>query len=289
MRPSMDLETRFLIRPSQPFDLRKTVRSHGWVHLAPFGWSEPSGTLSRVDQFAGGLATTSVKQVNDGSLAVDVFSRNAATETDVYRHVSRMLMLEWDQRPVLRVAQTLQPSVARFIEAGGGRFLRGTSLFEDFAKTVCTINTSWACTVRMVERLVNEFGGGAFPSAQTIAATPEAALRAKARVGYRARTLVEGARVLTASGNPEEDPPTREEFLDVPGIGPYAADHMMILAGNHSRIPVDSEVLHYCRQTLAMSPGTRAEDVQSHFDDWGEHRFIGYKVGRILRKANWIG
>ena len=47
------------------------------------------------------------------------------------------------------------------IERGGGRMLRCSTFYEDFVKTVLTVNTSWSGTCRMIAALVAEPGGGA--------------------------------------------------------------------------------------------------------------------------------
>ena len=58
----------------------------------------------------------------------------------------RWLSADWE--PVAAIAAL--PDVAQLIELGGGRMLRGSFFYEDFAKTVLTINTSWSATCRMV-------------------------------------------------------------------------------------------------------------------------------------------
>ena len=74
--------------------------------------------------------------------------------------------------------------LAELIERGGGRMLRGSSFYEDFVKTVLTINTSWSATCRMVAALVAEPGGGSFPGPAALLDYGEDRLRVarKARV-----------------------------------------------------------------------------------------------------------
>ena len=76
--------------------------------------------------------------------------------------MQRWLSADWE--PALAIAAL--PDVAQLIERGGGRMLRGSSFYEDFVKTVLTINTSWSATCRMVAALVAEPGGGSFPDLQ---------------------------------------------------------------------------------------------------------------------------
>jgi len=58
--------------------------------------------------------------------------------------VRRWLSADWE--PAAAIAAL--PDVAQLIELGGGRMLRGSFFYEDFAKTVLTINTSWSATCR---------------------------------------------------------------------------------------------------------------------------------------------
>ena len=55
--------------------------------------------------------------------------------------------------------------------------LRGSSFYEDFVKTVLTINTSWSSTCRMVSALVAEPGDGAFPDPASVLDYGEERLR----------------------------------------------------------------------------------------------------------------
>ena len=69
----------------------------------------------------------------------------------------RWLSADWE--PAAAIAAL--PEAASLIERGGGRMLRGSSFYEDFIKTVLTINTNWSATCRMVTALVAEPGGAA--------------------------------------------------------------------------------------------------------------------------------
>ena len=69
------------------------------------------------------------------------------------------------------------------------------------------------------------------------------------------------------------------------GIGPYSASHIAMLEHDFRNIPIDSEVSKYCMEQLSVKP----EDVFTLFDKWGDYRFLGYKLSRILDRQNWIG
>jgi N-glycosylase/DNA lyase len=129
--------------------------------------------------------------------------------------------------------------------------LRSPTVFEDVVKTVCTTNTAWSGTVRMVTALVEHLGigGRTFPSPQAMAEAPEVFYADVARTGYRgpylqaiARAVADGSLDLEEfdgrSDLPDEEVATR--LLALPGVGPYAAAHAMMLLGRYGRLILDS-------------------------------------------------
>ncbi len=60
------------------------------------------------------------------------------------------------------------------------------------------------------------------------------------------------------------------------GIGPYVASHLVMLLHDFSRIPVDWAVSRYCKERFGIEP----PEIESYFADWGEYRFLGYRLGR---------
>jgi N-glycosylase/DNA lyase len=199
--------------------------------------------------------------------------------------VNRWLSLDWDAGQFRSLAIKMDLSIADYIGAGGGRFLRGSSFYEDFVKTVCTINTSWTQSKRMVANLVR-LNDGLFPSPSRVLSIGEKHLKQRGKLGLRAPRLISATKKLLADGliSPRgecvEAALTYEYLLSLSGIGPYAAAHCRVLLHDFSRLPVDSEVTHYL-----LSKGV----TRDAFTAWGEYSFLGYKVGRILQQANWIG
>ena len=132
---------------------------------------------------------------------------------------------------------------------GAGRMLAAPTVVEDVVKTICTTNCAWSGTVRMVSALVNDLGGGAFPEPKTMAAAPANFYRDKARAGYRgaylralAKEVASGALDLEVL-RPEHGLPdveVEERLLALPGVGPYACAHVMMLLGRYHRLVFDS-------------------------------------------------
>jgi hypothetical protein len=178
------------------------------------------------------------------------------------------------------------PEAAALIERGGGRMLRGSSFHEDFIKTVLTINTNWSATCRMVAALVAEPGGGGFPGPAALLDYGEDRLRERAKLGFRARTVIGATRrmledgAMTPSGEAIKDRLEHEYLISLAGIGPYAAAHCRVLLHDFSRIPVDSSVVAYLREEHGCDPAAFAADRSS----WGDYLALGYRIARLREK-----
>ena len=148
---------------------------------------------------------------------------------------------------------------------GAGRMVQSAHRFrggrqDRLQRTNCT----WSATERMVGALVEHLGerapggppegahGRAFPTPQAMAAAPEDWYRDVARTGYRgaylrslATSVVDGRDPTSrGSARPRKDELPDDEverrLLALPGVGPYAAAHVMMLIGRYSRLILDS-------------------------------------------------
>lgn len=195
-------------------------------------------------------------------------------------------MLDWDPRLALEVASALDIQVANYISLGGGRMLRGSTFFEDFCKTLCTINTSWGNTILMNAALVALVGNGTAPSPVDILTAGIDQLRGSAPIGYRAEVLFHCTEELLSNGIVDEDGELllhdlgRDQLLALRGIGPYGADHLRVLQGDFSKIPLDSSVRRYLQDTAQGDT-----DINDYLQQWGSFRFLAYKIGNILSSA----
>ena len=279
---------RFRLTPPLPFDLDAVVRTHGWVELAPWRWDD--GVLVRRERLGTAVGDLAIRQsAPDHVIATwrpddRVPARDRTLRCAVHAVVGRALSWDWDAREFLAIAHALDPRCHDLVARGAGRLLRGTTFYEDFAKTVCTINTTWAGTVAMSERLVERIGGGLFPTPVALLAFGEARLKAECRLGFRARSLVRATERLLADGAVDPDGHGRADalgydyLLSLFGIGPYAAAHCRVLLHDFSRLPVDSVVIAHVRDVLKLR-SDRA--VERHFARWGAYRFLGYRLRRI--------
>ena len=275
------------ISTPNPYCLKLTTLSHGWVNLDPYSWEESTETLQRLEYVEGQemLVKIMIMQDSSSSLSIKALSEKPLlqnTKKLLSEKIRRALNLDFNTRNVCKVASCHNPEIARLIKAGGGRFLRGTTLFEDVVKTLFTTNASWKFTQKMVQNIIKSYGReGAFPSPDDLKGISESKLRDKIRLGYRAKYLLNIIELFLT--NRFE---VHFNLNKVHGLGNYGMSHAKVLAGIFSEIPIDSEVRSYCRSNFLLETDKEIKEMFAH---WGKYAFLGYKLGRQARKANWIG
>jgi 3-methyladenine DNA glycosylase/8-oxoguanine DNA glycosylase len=265
-----------------PVDLGLTVASHGWVHLAPWQWEPDAGRLARIERIGTRLGKIEITQRDPGAAIVRWAGFSTADDTEILGRVGRWLSADWEPSSAIAAL----PDAAALIERGGGRMLRGSSFYEDFVKTVLTINTNWSATCRMVAALVAEPGGGAFPDPEALLDYGEERLRERAKLGFRARTVVLATRqmlddgAISLSGEGLAERLEHAYLVSLKGIGPYAAAHCRMLLHDFSRIPVDSGVTAYVSERFGCDPAAFIDGRSS----WGEYVALGYRLTRLCEK-----
>jgi 3-methyladenine DNA glycosylase/8-oxoguanine DNA glycosylase len=278
----------------EPVNLVRTIMSHGVADLPP----------GRVDEERGAYATTlvlpsaqprSIRIVDGrpGFARVDVEGRKlgARAARDLTAAVRQILNLDEDLSEFYALVRN--DGDLSWASRGAGRMLRTPTVFEAVIKTVCTTNCAWSATVRMVTALVEYLGepaatgsARAFPTPDAMAAAGESFYRDVVRAGYRSAYLrslaagvAEGVIELEELGDPSNeiaDDEVAVRLLALPGFGPYATAHMMMLLGRHSRLILDS----WTRPKYAQVKGRNATDAQI------ERRFRRY--GRYAGLAFWL-
>jgi len=278
----------------EPVDLWRTIVSHGVASLPPADLDEDAEVMTVTLPVAGAKPrTVRIRQGRKGKAKVDVLGPplGARTRSGLRRSVRRVLNLDEDLSPLYEVAKT-DVDLA-WIAVGAGRMARGATVFEDVVKTICTTNCTWSSTVRMVGALVENLGepsagghGRAFPTPHAMAAAPEAFYRDVARAGYRgaylralAGSVAEGSLDLEALAvAPPADLPDDEleqQLLALPGVGPYAAAHIMMLIGRHSRLILDS----WTRPTYSRLNGGRKvgdRTIERRFRRYGPYAGLAF-------------
>jgi len=281
-------------------DLWRTFLSHGLADLPPMRVDEearafettlvPNGARPRIVRVSPG---------RPGSADVRVVGRAPAAKSvaPLLAAVRHVLRLDEDLSGFYALAAA-DPEL-EWAVAGAGRMVRSPTVFEDVVKTICTTNCAWSATERMVSALVTHLGepapgapadgpyGRAFPAPEAMAQADDDFYRDVVRAGYRGRYLkdlaasvADGSVALEelARATPDElsDDEVYARLLALPGVGPYAAAHVMMLLGRYSRLILDS----WTRPKYARLRGRPATDAAI------ARRFRRY--GRYAGLAFWL-
>jgi len=121
-----------------PIDLELTVAIHGWAHLAPWSWDPKAGRLGRRERIGNQCGTIALTQGDPDSMVLRWDGFAPAVLPEIHRRARRWLSTDW--QPASAMAALCEDGA--LIAQGGGRLLRGSSFYEDFVKTVLTINTN---------------------------------------------------------------------------------------------------------------------------------------------------
>jgi N-glycosylase/DNA lyase len=297
MASSWQAELELVGAGGEPVDFRRTIASHGLVDLPPMGLDEESWTLETTLPLGRGRPRTIIVEAGPRGRAVvrvrgpRPSARQAEKVIDGVRHVLR---LDEDLSDFY-AAVAADPKLS-WVASGAGRMVRSPTAFEDTVKTICTTNCAWSATQRMVGALVEHLGepaagprpdgpwGRAFPTPAAMAEADDRFYRDVVRAGYRgaylktlAGAVAEGVIDLEGLADPRvSDDEVAERLLALPGVGPYAAAHMMMLLGRYSRLILDS----WTRPKYAKLNGRKATDDQI------ARRFRRY--GRYTGLAFWL-
>ena len=180
-----------------------------------------------------------------------------------------------------------------------GRMVRSPSVFEDVVKTICTTNTSWGGTTRMVNALVQHLGekapgaprdspyGRAFPTPAAMAAAPPSFYKKVAGAGYRgpylkalATSVAKGRVDLEAlAATPRDDLPDGEvatQLQALPGVGPYAAAHIMLMLARYDRLILDSWTRPTYARLLGRKRPVSDRVIERRFKRYGAYAGLAF-------------
>jgi 3-methyladenine DNA glycosylase/8-oxoguanine DNA glycosylase len=282
----------------EPVDLERTFRSHGLASLPPMRLGENANVLEVTLPIYGFPArTVLVSESGPKHGIVSTVGPLPGSEEGerIFAAVRRVLRLDEDLSGFYAlVARDLDLSWGT---KGAGRMVRSPTVFEEVVKTLCTTNCAWSATIRMVSALVEHLGekapkapqtgpwGRAFPTPEAMAGAGEEFYRDVVRAGYRGRYLrtlslsVAGGKLdLESLDAPPEELPDEElekRLLALPGIGPYAAAHVMMMLGRYSRLILDS----WTRPTYARlvgKPSVADEEIEERFYPYGPYKGLAF-------------
>ncbi len=291
----------------EPVDLWRSIQSHGLVDLPPMRIDEEARALEITVPLRGARPrTVRIAEGRKGRALVTVAGRAPGTGAAeaVLAAVSHVLRLDEDLSGFYEVAEA-DPDLA-WAARGAGRLVRSPTVFEEVVKTICTTNCAWSATERMVGALVEHLGepaagvkdgpyGRAFPTPQAMAAADEAFYRDVVRAGYRGAYLrslsadvASGSLDLEALGRASREELSDDDLaallLALPGVGPYAAAHIMMLLGRYSRLVLDS----WTRPKYASLNGGRPvkdSTIERRFRRYGPYAGLAFW---LLLTGDWV-
>jgi 3-methyladenine DNA glycosylase/8-oxoguanine DNA glycosylase len=268
----------------EPVDFARTIVSHGVAELPPNRVELAARTFETTLPMQRGARTVRItasgKMLHVEAVAgtVGAQARNALTQT-----VAHIFRLDEDLSHFYTLVG--EDGDLSWCVEGAGRMLRSPTAFEDVVKTICTTNTAWSGTRKMTAALVDNLGSEApggrrtFPSAAAMAAADEQFYKDVIRAGYRgpylkrlATDVAEGTLDLEELNDPElPDDEVAARLLELPGVGPYAAAHVMLTSlGRYSRLVLDS----WTRPTYGKLSGARGAlkdaTIEGRFKRYGE-------------------
>jgi len=248
------MANQIIISTPPTFNFQRTIISHGWCELLPFGINRPAWELTRVIDLGTKPPVTVNISGRKGAVLLKLSRKLGQTDTaQVVRDVRHILRLDDSLEDFYDLMNT-EPGFTWIPEQGAGRMLRSPTVFEDLVKMICTTNCSWSLTDKMVtglvENLVREEKDGRrkFQSPQAMALMPLKFLNNEMRAGYRApylkeladRVASEELNVESWLHNPMSTTDLMKEMKTVKGVGPYAAENLLKLVGRYDGLALDS-------------------------------------------------
>tara|TARA_Y100001936_G_scaffold249569_1_gene300175 strand:+ start:1263 stop:2159 length:897 start_codon:yes stop_codon:yes gene_type:complete len=275
------------------FNFKDTIFSHGWIFLGPYYWDNKSESLGLILKLKNSklskIHVSFKNKVITIKTEVAGESLDAEDKDKIKKTVRHIFRLDEDLNKFYAICNK-DPELEFVCKNHCGRLLRSPSLYEDMVKTICTTNCSWSNTVSMVSNLC-KLEAECFPAPETIVKTGAKKLKEFCRVGYRAEPIYELAKAvfekefdpdyLLKEKNIEE---TRKRLMAFNGIGKYSANHILMLAGHYSDIPIDSEVTGYIEKTYFSGRKVSEKKIIDLFEKYGEWKYLVFKYKRIGRK-----
>lgn len=255
-----------------------------------------------------GARTLTISQGRPGRGLISVTGQSLTPRAGdaVMAQVRHVLSLDDDLTAFYAVAGD-DPDLA-WVVTGAGRMVRSPTVFEDVVKTICTTNTSWGGTTRMVDALVQHLGekapgappdspsGRAFPTAVAMAGAPASFYKKVAGAGYRgpylkalatsvARGRVDLEALATASRDDLSDEEVADQLQALPGVGPYAAAHIMLMLGRYDRLILDSWTRPKYARLLGRTRSVSDRTIERRFKRYG--RYAGLAFWLFLTR-DWL-
>jgi N-glycosylase/DNA lyase len=265
----------------EPISFARTVHSHGCARLPPARIEPAPLVYNRRFRTRNRIVDVAMRERGGRIVAEAISVPSARASADIEAAIGRMFRIDSDLSRFY--ARIDGDAMLGWAARGAGRILASPTVFEDVVKTICTTNCTWSATIRMSTAL-SDLGGGAFPQAAVIAEAPEQWYRDIAKMGYRGAYVRKIASAVD-SGEIDlealldtgrlDDSAVESALLELPGIGPYGAAHVMQLLGRHRQLVLDSWTRPKYRR-LAGKKQAKDSTIRRAFARYGEYAGLAF-------------
>lgn len=247
----------FLMRPKAPYDFGLTVHK-------PAGWSLFSnseiyekGTLwtaLHIDGKLVGLKLRSRGTARKPLILAEAFIRGTPTKAQknsIKEAIASKLYIGQDLNGFYRMARKDGILKHTIPDLYGMHDTDPSDLYSTAILAICLQMAPLKRSQQMMDCLIRQYGGvaefdgkkiRAWPAPRKMAGVNARELARRCKLGYRAKYIVQMARVLEKKGSPTLEglkllPPeeAKEKLLELPGIGDYSAD----IISPHGGFPID--------------------------------------------------
>ncbi|VVB01653.1 unnamed protein product [Arabis nemorensis] len=293
------------------FDFEKAVCNHGFFMMAPNVWSPKRKSLSRPLMLSNSslvMVTISHPHIHP-FLVIQVHGIDNVRRDDeelIFQQVRRMLRFTSKEGGDVTAFHQLHKAAK---ESGFGRIFRSPSLFEDMVKSILLCNSTWERTLLMASRLCalqskladrtrrsrkrkrdqepKKETCGNFPSAKEIASLDKDFINEHCKLGYRAKWIIELAKMVERKSLNLEEMEKREmepakvigKLRKLKGFGVFATATVLMCIGYYHLVPSDTETLRLLREMHGMeecSKMTLEKEAQVFYARYSPFQSLAY-------------
>lgn len=292
------IKSRMTIKPTPPFSLINTIYSHGWAALRPNVYDKENGLFTRIELLSSGnvvkLIISGKDDYKNPIVNINIESELALgtdEKKEIKQKVKYMLRIDEDLTTFYKLCNK-KGGEWKELTKGVGRLLRGTSLFEDVVKIICTTNVQWGGTKGMADRLCQFYGEPlpgnkklqAFPTPEKIARSSFKKFDEKVKMGYRSEYVHLLSKQIVSSkidlnkfyDKSTPTPDLKKELLKIKGIGAYASALLLMMLERYDEIAVDTVFREFMKQKYYRENYPSDLEAMKIYDEWNEWKFLAY-------------
>ncbi len=298
---------RFSLPVPRDLGLRATVLLHGWYQVPPFHWDEEDWALFRAERLLPGRPVRLVKATQRRGpgkpLEGEILGEGVTAPEVAAARTLLITCLGVDQDlGDFPDRARLQPFLRGVAEMGAGRWMRGATLLEDVCKGISGTNIAWNQAVKALRTMATLGEAVSLPDGSPLHAWPDPQrleeagapfLRGKARLGYRAESILAAVRgtrdgslnldALDAQARKGMDPSLlRQSLLAIRGVGPATAAYLMTMRGYAGTVSVDSTTFSFTATAHFAGRRASVQEIQALYAPMGEH------AGRACWLEYWL-